>query len=112
MAARYAVIVAGASQHQVIEGERLRIDLVAGKNKGDKMTFDKVLMLGGDGGVKVGQPSITGATVSATVVDNGEDGEGAKGIKLWALKRRPGDYVKHRGHRARHTFVRIDKISG
>lgn len=113
MASKYAVIVAGASQHQVSEGEKLTIDLIAGKKKGDKITFDKVLMVGGDGGPKIGQPQIAGAKVEATVVDNGGEGaQGVKGVKVWALKRRPGDYVKHRGHRQRHTIVQIDKISG
>ena len=35
MAGRYAIIIAGASQHQVMAGEKLRIDLLAGKKKGD-----------------------------------------------------------------------------
>ena len=115
MAGRYAVIVAGASQHQVMEGEKLRIDLIAGKKKGDKLTFEKVLLLGGEGGTKVGQPHVAGAKVEATVYDNGkgeDDGAGFKGPKVWPLKRRPGDYVKHQGHRQRYTIVSIDKISG
>lgn len=112
MAGRYAVIVAGASQHQVSEGERLRIDLIAGKKKGDSLTFDKVLLTGGEGGTKVGQPTVSGASVTATVVDNGVDGEGVKGVKVWAVKRRAGDYIKHRGHRQRYTVVQINAISG
>jgi large subunit ribosomal protein L21 len=115
MAGRYAVIVAGASQHQVVEGEKLKIDLIAGKKKGDKLTFDKVLLTGGEGGTKVGAPHVAGASVSATVVDNGRgegEGEGFKGAKTWPLKRRPGDYIKHQGHRTRHTIISIDKIVG
>ncbi len=115
MAGRYAVIVAGASQHQVMEGEKLRIDLIAGKKKGDKLTFDKVLLIGGEGGTKVGAPTVSGVSVTATVFENGRDegeGEGVKGVKLWPLKRRPGDYIKHKGHRQRYTIVSIDKIVG
>lgn len=113
MAGRYAVIVAGASQHQVVEGEKLTIDLIAGKKKGDKLTFDKVLLTGGDGGTKVGAPHVAGASVSATVVDNGgEEAQGVKGAKTWPLKRRPGDYIKHKGHRTRHTVISIDQIVG
>jgi large subunit ribosomal protein L21 len=110
MTARYAIVVAGASQHQVSEGEKLKIDLIAGKQKGDKLTFDRVLMVGGEGGIKIGQPMLAGAKVEVTVIDNGEGGEGKKGVKIWPLKRRPGDYVKHQGHRVRNTVVRIDKI--
>jgi large subunit ribosomal protein L21 len=107
----YAIITAGAAQHKVSEGETLQIDLIAGKKKGDKLTFDKVLLLEKDGQHTIGQPLVSGAKVEATVVDNGVDGEGKKGVKIWPLKRRPGDYIKHQGHRQRHTIVKIDKIS-
>jgi large subunit ribosomal protein L21 len=107
----YAIITAGASQHRVAEGEKLRIDLVSGKKNGDKLTFDKVLFVERDGKYTVGQPLVAGAKVEATVVDNGEDGKGHKGPKLWALKRRPGDWTKERGHRQRYTIVKIEKIT-
>lgn len=108
----YAIIAAGAAQHKVQEGERLRIDLVAGKKKGDQIVFDRVLMVGGDGagGYKVGTPLLSGAKVTATVVDMGDDGRGAKGEKVLALKRFPGKFTKVRGHRQRYTDVKIDKI--
>jgi large subunit ribosomal protein L21 len=107
----YAIIVAGAAQHKVQEGERLRIDLVAGKKKGDKIVFDRVLMIGG-AGYKIGTPTLSGAKVTATVVDMGKDGTGAKGEKVLALKRFPGKFMKVRGHRQRYTDVKIDKIEG
>jgi large subunit ribosomal protein L21 len=106
----YAIIKAGASQHSVKEGEHLQIDLVAGKKKGDKIVFDDVLFVEKDGKFSVGQPHVAGAKVETVVVDNGEDGEGKKGDKLWALKRRPGDWTKERGHRQRYTIVKIEKI--
>jgi large subunit ribosomal protein L21 len=113
MASRYAVIVAGASQHQVSEGEKLRIDLLAGKKKGEKLEYNNVLMIGGEGGAKIGAPHVAGAKVEATVVENGgEDLQGVKGTKVWSFKRRPGDYKKIRGHRQRYTIIQIDKISG
>jgi large subunit ribosomal protein L21 len=108
----YAIIVAGASQHKVVEGEQLRIDLLSDKKKGDKLTFDNVLMVGSDGNYKIGAPQVAGAKVEATVIDMGKDGRGAKGVKVWSLKRRPGDYVKHMGHRQRYTVIKIDKIVG
>jgi len=114
MAGRYAVIVAGGSQHQVVEGENLRIDLITGKKKGDVVTFDKVLMTGGEGGATIGTPHIAGAKVTAKVIDNGKgeaDGTGQKGPKLFPLKRRPGDYTKHQGHRQRYTVVQITSIT-
>lgn len=108
----YAIINAGGKQHRVVEGEKLRIDLMAGKNKGDSVTFDQVLMVKTDGGYKVGTPVVDGASVSATVVNNGDDGEGVKGQKVLVFKkkRRKG-YHKLRGHRQRYTEVKIEKIS-
>ena len=108
----YAIIQAGAGQHKVTEGETHRIDLIAGKNKGDKLTFDRVLFVERDGKHTIGQPLVGGAKVEATVVDNGSDGEGKKGVKIWPLKRRPGDYIKHQGHRQRWTMIKINTIVG
>jgi len=108
----YAIISAGAGQHKVTEGETLQIDLMAGKKKGDKLVFDKVLFVEKDGKHTIGQPHVAGAKVEAVIVDNGNDGEGHKGAKTFPLKRRPGDYIKHMGHRARHTIVKIEKIFG
>lgn len=108
----YAVIVAGGKQHRVSEGERLRLDLMAGRSKGDSITFDQVLMIGGES-YKVGAPTVAGASVTATVTLNGNDGEGLKGPKvlIYKKKRRKG-YEKKQGHRQRYTEVRIDKIVG
>lgn len=108
----YAVIVAGGKQHRVTEGERLRVDLMRGRNKGDSVVFDQVLMIGGDT-YKVGTPVVPGAKVEATVTLNGEGGEGLKGPKviIYKKKRRKG-YEKTQGHRQRYTEVRIDKIVG
>lgn len=107
----YAVIVAGGKQHRVAEGDRLRIDLIKGKAKGDSLVFDHVLFVKTDGGYKVGTPTVEGAKVEATVLDNGEKGAGVKGEKVWAFKkRRRKGYSKIRGHRQRYTAVRITKI--
>lgn len=108
----YAIIQAGAGQHKVTAGETIKIDLIAGKKKGDKLTFDRVLFVENDGKHTIGQPLVGGASVTATVVDNGSDGEGKKGVKVWPLKRRPGDYIKHKGHRQRWTMIKIEAIHG
>lgn len=107
----YAIIQAGASQHKVSQGERLKIDLISGKKKGDKIIFDKVLLTAASDQYKIGAPFVSGAKVEAAVVDNGEDNDGVKGKKVWSLKRRPGDYIKHKGHRQRHTVIKIESIT-
>jgi large subunit ribosomal protein L21 len=109
----YAVIVAGGKQHRVSEGERLRVDLMKGKNKGDSITFDNVLMLANGDDYKIGTPAVSGAKVEATILANGSDGDGEKAAKVlvYKKKRRKG-YERLRGHRQRYTEVRIEKISG
>lgn len=106
----YAVIETGGKQHRVALGERLRIDLMSDKKKGDTLSFDNVLMIGGEK-VTVGSPYVANAKVLATVVDMGKDGEGVKGEKVFAFKkkRRKG-FHKTIGHRQRYTEVKIEKI--
>ena len=108
----YAIIEAGGKQHRVTEGERLRIDLRKDLKAGDKVEFDRVLMVGGDN-FKVGAPLVAGAKVNAVVTDMGKDGEGVRGEKIRVYKKiRRHGYEKNRGHRQRYTEVRIEKISG
>ena len=108
----YAIISAGGKQHRVVEGERLRVDLIAGKNKGDSLTFDQVLMVKGEGGYQIGRPTVEGASVSASVVANGEDGQGEKDKKIIVFKKkRTKNYKRKQGHRQRYTEVKIEKIS-
>jgi large subunit ribosomal protein L21 len=103
----YAIIQAGAGQHKVTEGETLTIDLMTGKKKGDKVTFERVLFVEKDGKHTIGQPLVKGAKVEAVVVDAERKGE-----KIFPLKRRPGDYVKHQGHRQKWTVIKIEAIHG
>ena len=107
----YAIIETGGKQHRVQKGERLRVDLMADAKKGDSITFDRVLMLGGDT-YTVGKPLVPGAKVTATVTDMGSDGEGFKDKKVivFKKKRRQG-YQKCQGHRQRYTEVQIANIS-
>ena len=84
---------------------------MADTKKGDTITFDRVLMLGGDT-YTVGTPLVDGAKVTATVTDMGIDGEGLKDKKVivFKKKRRQG-YQKCQGHRQRYTEVLIGDIS-
>ena len=108
----YAVISAGGKQHRVTEGERLKIDLIDGKAKGDSLVFDRVLMISTGSEYKIGAPLVEGAKVEASVVDNGADGHGQKGQKILVFKkkRRKG-YSRQQGHRQRYTEIKIEKIS-
>ena len=63
----YAIIADGGRQYKVEEGQELDIDL-RDAGSGDEITFDQVLAVSGDDGVKVGQPVVEGASVTAEVL--------------------------------------------
>jgi large subunit ribosomal protein L21 len=103
----YAVIRDRARQHTVRQGDEILCDLLAEKGPGDTVVFDQVLLLGHEGTVKVGQPLVAGARVTAEVL--GE--EQADKVIAFRFKRRKNVRVK-RGHRQRYTRVRIQGIEG
>ncbi len=107
----YAIIVAGGKQHRVTTGGQLKVDLMAGLKKGDSVTFDQVLLSKNSSGTQVGTPLVSGAKVTATVVDNGEDGEGFKDKKVIVFKkRRRHGFHKKQGHRQRYTILKVDSL--
>ena len=61
----YAVIATGGKQYKVSEGDVIRVEKL-GKNEGDKVSFDQVLLVGGDE-TKVGNPTVSGASVDASI---------------------------------------------
>ncbi len=100
----YAVIEDRGRQYTVREGEILSLD-VGGWSENEAVVFDRVLMLSTDDGVQVGQPTVTGAQVKATVL-----GE-IKGPKITVVKfKRRKNYRRKQGHRQRYVRVRIDRI--
>jgi large subunit ribosomal protein L21 len=102
----YAVIETGGKQYRVQPGDVIDVEkaLASGK-KVKKVSFDRVLLLGGDKGTTVGAPTVEGAVVSGTLLD---EVRGPK-IKVFKMKRRKG-YRRLRGHRQDLLRVRIDKI--
>ena len=101
----YAVIKTGGKQYRVVQGETLKIEVVAG-DVGSAIVLDKVLMVGSADKVSVGQPLLAGATVAATIISNGR----ADKVKIFKMRRRK-HYQKHQGHRQNYTEIRIDGIS-
>ncbi len=99
----YAVIVAGSRQFKVQQGETLTIDRVPG-NAGEKYTFDKVLMIGGDKTV-LGSPTVAGAFVEATIKTQMKDDK----ITIFKYKRRK-NYKRTQGHRQPITVLEIGQI--
>ena len=101
----FAVVDLGGSQIKVEEGDRVRVNTIAGE-PGDKVTLDNVLLVGEAGDTKVGTPKVEGATVEASILDHGK----AKKVRVFKMKRRKG-YRRHNGHRQPFTELQIDKIS-
>ena len=103
---RYAVIQAQGLQLRVLAGEEHvfpNMDLAAGA----AVTFDRVLLIGDEGGVQVGQPLVAGASVVGEVVRP----ERGKKITVGVFKRRK-KYRKKIGYRDTLTRVRILDIVG
>jgi large subunit ribosomal protein L21 len=100
----YAVIKTGGKQYRVTEGERLRVEKIAG-DKGATVDFGEVLMLGGDK-VSIGLPLVSGAKVSAEIIRQGLD----KKIVVFKMRRRKR-YRRKNGHRQPFTELRITGIS-
>lgn len=101
----YAIIEEGGRQHKVTSGETIQIDRAVGPD--DKtVTFDRVLLVAGEGDPRVGTPIVAGATVTADVIGP------VKGPKVRTVKykRRKG-YHKTIGHRQKYTSVRVTGIN-
>ncbi|MCD7709484.1 MAG: 50S ribosomal protein L21 [Clostridiales bacterium] len=102
----YAVIATGGKQYKVSEGDIIDVEKL-GVEVGEQVIFDQVLLLSGDEEVKIGDPTLPGATVEGSVI---REGRGKK-IIVYKYKRKTG-YHKKNGHRQAYTKVKIDKING
>lgn len=100
----FAIIETGGKQVKVEEGLSIYVEKLE-VEAGAEFTFDKVLFVGGDS-VKVGVPTIEGATVTATVDKHGR----GKKINVIKFKRRK-NYSRKQGHRQPYTKLTIGKIN-
>ena len=100
----YAIIATGGKQYKVAEGDVIKVEKL-GAAAGENVVFDQVLVVSGDD-VKVGNPTVEGATVTASVVKEGK----AKKVIVYKYKRKTG-YHKKNGHRQQYTAVKIEKIN-
>jgi large subunit ribosomal protein L21 len=102
----YAVIRSGGKQYRVSQGGSLRVEKLPGEI-GSSVTLDDVLMIGGEGDVKIGTPKVDGAEITGTIL---AQGRGTK-IRVFKMKRRKG-YRRTQGHRQDYTEIRVDAIRG
>jgi large subunit ribosomal protein L21 len=101
----YVIFRAQGKQFRAVPEATLRLPTLDAE-PGDKVTFDEVLLAEKDGDVRVGTPSLDGATVAAEIVGHGR---GEK-IIVYKMKRRKG-YRKKQGHRQGYTDIKIVEIS-
>ncbi len=99
----YAIIATGGKQYKVAEGDIIKVEKL-GVEAGEAYTFDQVLAVSDDG-LKVGSPTVEGASVDATVVENGKD----RKVIVYKYKRKTG-YHRKNGHRQQYSAVKIEKI--
>ncbi len=100
----YAVVKTGGKQYKVAPGEKLKVEQLPA-DVGAEVILDQVLMVGEGESVRLGQPTVAGATVKAIVVAHG------RGDKVTIFKmRRRKHFQKHSGHRQNYTELRIDSI--
>lgn len=98
-----AVIAAGGKQYLVAEGETLKVELL--KQEGKTATFVPLLVIDGEK-VAIGTPEVTGAKVTADILEEDVQADKVTAIRYKAKKR----VHKVRGHRQHHTLVKIKKI--
>ncbi len=100
----YAIVEIAGQQFKVEKNQQIFVHRLDSK-EGDKVTFDNVLLIETDGKIKVGAPKVSGAKVTAKVLEH------LKGDKLTVFKkkRRKGYRVKN-GHRQYLSKIEIQKI--
>ena len=102
----YAVVRTGGKQVRVTPGQAVRVEKLEGE-VGDSVSFDEVLLVGGEGDTRVGQPLVEGAKVAGKIT---AQGRGDK-IVIFKMKRRK-NYRRKAGHRQAYTEVLVDAIQG
>ncbi|MBI4088225.1 50S ribosomal protein L21 [Candidatus Kaiserbacteria bacterium] len=104
--AKIAIIETGGKQYIVTQDSVLDVEKLEGANKeGDKITFDKVLLTDDGKETKVGAPYVSGAKVSAELVENGRT------PKVTVIRyRQKSRYYKKKGHRQPFAKVRITAL--
>tara|TARA_B100000945_G_scaffold274285_1_gene237625 strand:+ start:206 stop:592 length:387 start_codon:yes stop_codon:yes gene_type:complete len=100
----YAVIESGGKQHRVVEGEILQLEKLDAA-AGDKVKFDKILLVGEGESVKIGTPYVDGSQVEAEVTRQGR----ADKVNIIKFKRRKHSQKKQ-GHRQFFTEIKITGI--
>lgn len=101
----FAVIMTGGKQYKVAAGDILKVEKLDGE-AGSTIKLDQVCCISDNGKTSFGNPILSGATVSAEIVEQGR----ARKIIIFK-KRRRQNYRRKNGHRQHQTVLKITGIS-
>ena len=101
----YAIVEIGGQQLKVEKEAKVFVNKMDAE-EGSTVDFDKILLIDNEGDVKVGQPVVDGAKVTAKVLAHVKGDK----VKVFKKKRRKG-YKKLNGHRQQYTQMEIENIT-
>ncbi len=102
----YAIVEIAGQQFKVERGNKVYVHRLEA-NEGAKIEFDKVLLIDNDGKIQIGNPTVDGAKVAATVIEH------LKGDKVIVFKKkRRKTYQKWNNHRQYYTQILIQGVLG
>lgn len=99
----YAVVRTGGKQYRVAVNDVLRVETLPG-SKGDEVDLGEVLMVGGEGEMKVG-PAVAAIKVKGNILHQGRE----KKVLVFKKQRRK-NYRRKNGHRQNYTEVKVTAI--
>lgn len=103
----FAVIKTGGKQYKVAEGDVLKIEKITGKEAGDKVTFDEVLLVDDGSTTNVGTPTVKGAKVEANIKEVTKQ----KKVITVKFKAKSNKTSKVKNHRQTLATIEVTKIT-
>ena len=102
----FAIVDIAGFQEKAEKGTKLKVQRLQA-NVGDSVTFDKVLLLSSGTDATIGKPYVSGAKVTATILEHGQDDK----IVVRKFKRRKRYNKIIRGHRQQYTKLEITGVT-
>ncbi len=100
----YAIVESGGRQYRAEAGNSFVTEKLP-YEVGEQIEMNNVLLLANGDAITIGQPTVEGVTVKATIVEQ------FRGEKIFVWKYKPKKrYRRRRGHRQQYTRVRVDEI--
>ena len=103
----YAIVKTGGKQYRVTVGYTLAVEKLEGEPATEIEITDVLMVSDDEGGLRVGAPTVEGASVVATIVEHGKN----KKINGFTYKPKKNEHRRY-GHRQQHTKIKILSING